>query len=79
VELALRARAFSSLSALKKISSGDSSLWTWVLGGATSKGVERLLDGEPSLRDLEPFIPGDSGTDFEKKLGMGRADGAGDA
>ena len=69
VELALRARAFSSLSALKKISRGDSSLCTvFFCSDIVGKGLfedSLSLDLKMSLPCFKPLSPGDSGTDLE--------------
>jgi hypothetical protein len=44
-------------------------------GGDESLELELLSSARPSAI----LMLGDSGTDFEKKLGIGKADGAGDA
>jgi hypothetical protein len=81
-KLALFTLAFSSRSALKKKSRGDSS--RCVSGGEIRAiggvGELLLLEEESSLFVVKiPLVPGESGTDFEKKLGIGRAEGAGEA
>jgi hypothetical protein len=80
-ELALRALAFSSLSALKKKSNGDSSRRRSATCALTRGGVDESLEMEllSSVRESETLMLGDSGTDLEKKLGIGNADGAGEA
>lgn len=83
-ELARRVRAFSARSALKKNSRGDSSFRRGGAGGlAESFSSESVVGGEGSW--LGPvrgrFWLGDvSGADvvLAKKLGMGKADGAGE-
>lgn len=82
-ELARRALSFSALSARKKKSSGDSSrvslstpdLFTGVglsesVGGGEGSGLKSLPGGA---------TPGESGTDFAMKLGIGSEEGAGEA
>lgn len=82
-ELARRALSFSALSARKNRSSGDSSrvslsmraLFTGVglsesVGGGEGSGLKGLVRG---------MMPGESGTDFAMKLGIGSEEGAGEA
>jgi len=63
--LADAALAFSSLSALKKRSRGDSSRWNWFADPEGAGGVFRAPKVEASLVNLGALIPGESGTDLE--------------
>ncbi len=65
-ELALRALAFSSRSALKKRSSGDSSRSGYVVPILAGGGVGESMPLEgASFCAGRPLIPGESGTDLE--------------
>lgn len=78
-ELARRPSAFSARSARKKNSKGDSSL----RGIGLSAGLpsSESVRGDDSLADSVVFDLSidESAPDSLKKLGSGRADGAGDA
>ncbi len=63
--VALLALAFSSLSALKKRSSGDSSCSDWFTAVDKAGGVNTSPDKAVSFANLIPLIPGESGTDLE--------------
>ena len=80
-ELVLRALSFSALSARKSKSRGDSSLAVCEMVAGCSVGVsESLVGGEGSWLTFPEFLkPGESVPDLERKLGIGREDGAGEA
>lgn len=64
-ELALRTLAFSSRSALKKKSNGDSSRCGCVIAILADGGVGESLLEDVSFWVERPLIPGESGTDLE--------------
>lgn len=80
-EFARWVRAFSALSARKKNSSGDSSFRD-TCGGVVASS-ESVDGGESSCPGaggpVAGFTPGESLWDRAKKLGIGRAEGAGEA
>jgi hypothetical protein len=80
--LPLVCRAFSARSALKSISRGDSRAGTGIgapRDGEGGEGVGDEAESEPSSGGVGGPDRALAGTDFERNLGIGSAEGAGDA